>query len=199
MEASKRRRSLLDHKIQQLSKGSSEGSGIIPEFPDGPKDNSEVTEKQDGNVQTNLTLSSAELKIQSTIDVPIHQEDPVVQRTPLIDTFISMTSLEISKHCEWTCKDIDYRLIKEQNDFIILVTQSSFQDYNKYEHVGPKVTSTQDGERSQDDDQRLHLADDLKKLKITYRVKLKGTSSIPKSKITTSKYKISNEESKTMS
>ncbi|GKE14738.1 hypothetical protein Tco_1422315, partial [Tanacetum coccineum] len=32
VEASKRRRSLLDHKIQQLSKGSSEGSGIIPEI-----------------------------------------------------------------------------------------------------------------------------------------------------------------------
>nr|GEU52402.1 hypothetical protein [Tanacetum cinerariifolium] len=31
VEASKRKRSLLDHKIQLLSKGSSEGSGIIPE------------------------------------------------------------------------------------------------------------------------------------------------------------------------
>ncbi|GJU27693.1 hypothetical protein Tco_1166314 [Tanacetum coccineum] len=31
---------LLDHKIQQLSKGSSEGSGITPEVPDEPKDNS---------------------------------------------------------------------------------------------------------------------------------------------------------------
>nr|GEU88082.1 retrovirus-related Pol polyprotein from transposon TNT 1-94 [Tanacetum cinerariifolium] len=40
VEASKRRRSLLDHKIQLLSKGSSEGSGIIPEVPDEPKDNS---------------------------------------------------------------------------------------------------------------------------------------------------------------
>ncbi|GJZ96758.1 hypothetical protein Tco_0669092 [Tanacetum coccineum] len=33
-KASKRRRSLLDYKIQQLSKGSSEGFGIIPEVPD---------------------------------------------------------------------------------------------------------------------------------------------------------------------
>ncbi|GJS46955.1 hypothetical protein Tco_0597076 [Tanacetum coccineum] len=40
VEASKRRRSLLDHKIQQLSKGSSEGSGIILEVPGEPKDNS---------------------------------------------------------------------------------------------------------------------------------------------------------------
>nr|GFB48203.1 hypothetical protein [Tanacetum cinerariifolium] len=36
VEASKRRRSLLDHKIQLLSKGSSEGSGIIPEVLDEP-------------------------------------------------------------------------------------------------------------------------------------------------------------------
>ncbi|GJY36778.1 hypothetical protein Tco_0422156 [Tanacetum coccineum] len=39
----------------------------------------------------------------------------------------------------------------------------SFQDCNKYEHVGPIVTSAQDGKGSQDDDQRLRLADDLQK------------------------------------
>ncbi|GKE53407.1 hypothetical protein Tco_1488563, partial [Tanacetum coccineum] len=42
------------------------------------------------NVQTSLTLSSAELEIQSMVDVPIHQEDPAVQRTSLIDNVISM-------------------------------------------------------------------------------------------------------------
>ncbi|GJW47499.1 putative ribonuclease H-like domain-containing protein [Tanacetum coccineum] len=89
---------LLDHKIQQLSKGSSEGSGTTPEVLDEPKDNSEykteaiVAKKQAGYVQTNLTLSSAELEIQSMIDVPIHQEDLAVQRTPLIDPVISMVS-----------------------------------------------------------------------------------------------------------
>ncbi|GKF97851.1 hypothetical protein Tco_0293672, partial [Tanacetum coccineum] len=40
MEASKRRRSMLDYRIQQLSNGLSEGSGIIPEVLDEPKDNS---------------------------------------------------------------------------------------------------------------------------------------------------------------
>ncbi|GJR81187.1 hypothetical protein Tco_0151972 [Tanacetum coccineum] len=39
-ETEELRRNLLDHKIQQLSKGSSEGSGITPEVPDEPKDNS---------------------------------------------------------------------------------------------------------------------------------------------------------------
>nr|GEV89516.1 hypothetical protein [Tanacetum cinerariifolium] len=40
VEASKRRRSLLEHKIQLLSRGSSEGSGIILEVFDERKDNS---------------------------------------------------------------------------------------------------------------------------------------------------------------
>nr|GEW22627.1 hypothetical protein [Tanacetum cinerariifolium] len=75
VEASKRRRSLLDYKIQLLSKGSSEGS--------------EVAEKQAGNIQTSLTLSSAKLEIQSMVDVPTHQDDLAVQRTPLINTIIS--------------------------------------------------------------------------------------------------------------
>ncbi|GJW00732.1 hypothetical protein Tco_1555983 [Tanacetum coccineum] len=69
MEASKRRRSMLDYRIQQLYK-----------------------EKKAGNVQTSLTLSSTELEIQSMVDVPIHQEDLVVQRTPLIDTVILMVT-----------------------------------------------------------------------------------------------------------
>ncbi|GKD71495.1 hypothetical protein Tco_1325585, partial [Tanacetum coccineum] len=124
-------RSLLDHKIQELSKGSSEGSGIIPEVLDEPKYNS-VVEKQARNVQTSLTLSSAKLEIQSMVDVLIHQEDLAVQTTPLIDTVISMvtnkttstptppttqdqvqmystscwkdSSRESRKLCEWACK-----------------------------------------------------------------------------------------------
>ncbi|GJY56689.1 retrovirus-related pol polyprotein from transposon TNT 1-94 [Tanacetum coccineum] len=40
MEASKRRRSMLDYIIKQLFKGLSDGSGIILEVPDEPKDNS---------------------------------------------------------------------------------------------------------------------------------------------------------------
>ncbi|GJY81097.1 retrovirus-related pol polyprotein from transposon TNT 1-94 [Tanacetum coccineum] len=50
---------------------------------------------------------------------------------------------------------------------------TSFQDKQRYEHVGPNVTSTQDGKRSQVDDKRLCLVDDLKKLKITYKSSLK--------------------------
>ncbi|GJY53932.1 hypothetical protein Tco_0445596 [Tanacetum coccineum] len=83
----------IDNDLQQLSKGLSEGYGITPEVPDEPKDNSVVVaEKQAGYVQTNLTLSSAELEIQSMVDVPIYQEDLAVQRTPLIDPVISMVT-----------------------------------------------------------------------------------------------------------
>ncbi|GJY48326.1 hypothetical protein Tco_0438282 [Tanacetum coccineum] len=75
---------------RRSTSGSSEGSGTTPEVPDEPKDNSAVVaEKQAGYVQTNLTLSSAELEIQSMVDVPIHQEDLAVQRTPLIDLLFS--------------------------------------------------------------------------------------------------------------
>ncbi|GKD50595.1 hypothetical protein Tco_1279571 [Tanacetum coccineum] len=140
VEAFKRIRSLLDHKIQQLSKGSSEGSGTIPEVLDEPKDNSEVAEKQARNVHTNLTLSSAKLETQSMVDVPIHQEDPAVQRTSLIDTVTSMvtdktastpippTTQDQVQMCLTSCwkdsqenlesfiggrlRDVDYRLIQ---------------------------------------------------------------------------------------
>nr|GEV71206.1 putative retrotransposon protein [Tanacetum cinerariifolium] len=78
---------------EEKSSCSSEGSGIISEVLDEPKDNSE---KQAGNVQTSLTLSSAKLEIQSMMDVPIHQEGPAVQRTPLIDTVILMVTDKIA-------------------------------------------------------------------------------------------------------
>ncbi|GKA42836.1 hypothetical protein Tco_0735496 [Tanacetum coccineum] len=51
------------------------------------------------------------------------------------------------------------------------MSYSSFQQ--KYEHVGPKVTRSQDSKRSQVDDKRLCLVDDLKKLEITYKSNLK--------------------------
>ncbi|GKC46829.1 hypothetical protein Tco_1064551 [Tanacetum coccineum] len=55
-------------------------------------------------------------------------------------------------------------------------------DQEKYEHVSLKVTSTQDGKISQDDDSRLYLVDDLKEVQVHIEVKLKGTSSGLKSK-----------------
>ncbi|GJY94042.1 putative reverse transcriptase domain-containing protein [Tanacetum coccineum] len=45
------------------------------------------------------------------------------------------------------------------------VTIKAFKDQEKYEHVGLKVTSAQDGKSLQVDNKRLCLVDDLKKLK----------------------------------
>ncbi|GJW33428.1 putative reverse transcriptase domain-containing protein [Tanacetum coccineum] len=61
-----------------------------------------------------------------------------------------------------------------------------FQQQEQYEHVGPEVTSSQEGKRSQYDDKRLCLADDLKEAQVHIQVKLYGTSSSLNSKITTS-------------
>ncbi|GKE16799.1 hypothetical protein Tco_1424376, partial [Tanacetum coccineum] len=43
-----------------------------------------------------------------------------------------------------------------------------FQTQEQYEHVGPEVTRSQEGKRSQDDNKRLCLVDDLKEFKITF-------------------------------
>ncbi|GKB69928.1 hypothetical protein Tco_0931340, partial [Tanacetum coccineum] len=43
-----------------------------------------------------------------------------------------------------------------------------FQHQEQYEHAGPEVTRSQEGKRSQDDDKRLCLVDDLKEFKITF-------------------------------
>ncbi|GJR53520.1 hypothetical protein Tco_1404041 [Tanacetum coccineum] len=44
----------------------------------------------------------------------------------------------------------------------------SLADLEKYEHVGPEVIRSQEGKRSQDDDERLCLVDDLNEFKITF-------------------------------
>ncbi|GJX45799.1 hypothetical protein Tco_0262475, partial [Tanacetum coccineum] len=71
---------------------------------------------------------------------------------------------------------------------------TSFQYQEKYEHVGPKVTSIQDGKRSQDDDKRLCLAEDLKEAQVHTQVMLKGTSSWLKSKDPYAYHKIQDHE-----
>ncbi|GJS20400.1 hypothetical protein Tco_0449032 [Tanacetum coccineum] len=58
------------------------------------------------------------------------------------------------------------------------------------------VTSTQDGKRSQDDDKRLYLADDLKEAQNHMQVKLKGTSSSLKSKDRYAYHKLKDKDSR---
>ncbi|GKD44932.1 hypothetical protein Tco_1269577, partial [Tanacetum coccineum] len=85
------------------------------------------------------------------------------------------------------CKDI----MKAQKDDYI-----NFQDQEKYEHVGLKATSSPDGERSQDDDSRLCLADDLKEAQVHMQVKLRGTSSNLKSKDHYAYHKLKDKDSR---
>ncbi|GJW09798.1 hypothetical protein Tco_1575625 [Tanacetum coccineum] len=59
-----------------------------------------------------------------------------------------------------------------------------FQHQEQYEHVGPEVTRSQEGKRSQDDEKRLCLVDDLKEVQVQIQVKPIRTSSSLKSKIT---------------
>ncbi|GJR55169.1 hypothetical protein Tco_1405690 [Tanacetum coccineum] len=70
----------------------------------------------------------------------------------------------------------------EKKEALLTLRQKPVKDEEKYEHVGSKVTSTQDGKRSQDDDKRFYLADDLKEAQNHMQDKLKGTSSSLKSK-----------------
>ncbi|GJV08614.1 hypothetical protein Tco_1346270 [Tanacetum coccineum] len=56
-----------------------------------------------------------------------------------------------------------------------------FQHQEQYEHVGPKVTRSQEGKRSQDGDKRLCLVDDLKEVQVHILVKPIRTSSSLKS------------------
>ncbi|GJV46119.1 hypothetical protein Tco_1430655 [Tanacetum coccineum] len=121
--------------------GSSEGSGTTPEVPDEPKDNSAVVaEKQAGYVQTNLTLSSAELEIQSMVDVPIHQEDLAVQRTPLIDPVISMTFQEEFRSAGWCKENSDgQKTVAEDMGFNLLV--HSFRALSTLRRSGLRTAS----------------------------------------------------------
>ncbi|GKD86608.1 hypothetical protein Tco_1357762, partial [Tanacetum coccineum] len=62
----------------------------------GEQANVQVSKPASPNTSSYLTLSSGEYKIQSMVDVTIHQEDPAVQRTPLVDTIISLVTKKIT-------------------------------------------------------------------------------------------------------
>ncbi|GKC45695.1 hypothetical protein Tco_1063417, partial [Tanacetum coccineum] len=79
-----------------------------------------------------------------------------------------------------------FELVMEGAYGCILDGYTRFQHQEQYEHVGLEVTRSQEGKRSQDDDKRLCLVDDLKEAQIHIQVKPIKTSSSLKLKITTS-------------
>ncbi|GKA87405.1 hypothetical protein Tco_0809169, partial [Tanacetum coccineum] len=104
MEDFKRKRRKLDYRIQQHSKDSSEGSCIIPDVLDEPKDNSGSSSSSlygsDDEVQdvssdekNKVNESKADAKV---VEKQAGDEDPVVERTLLIDTIISMVTEKLT-------------------------------------------------------------------------------------------------------
>ncbi|GJT89474.1 hypothetical protein Tco_1071191 [Tanacetum coccineum] len=82
-------------------------------------------------------------------------------------------------------RQVHYRmLILDQHIQRNHKSSSIYQE--KYEHVGPQDTRPQDGKRSQDDDQRLDLADDLMKA----QDHISSLNTCHKTKTTTSKERI---------
>nr|GEV64468.1 hypothetical protein [Tanacetum cinerariifolium] len=71
---------------QEKIAGSSEGSGMFLEVPDEPKDNS-------GSSSSSIFRADDEVQdVSSDEENKADAEDPAVQRTPLIDTIISMVT-----------------------------------------------------------------------------------------------------------
>nr|GEU46246.1 hypothetical protein [Tanacetum cinerariifolium] len=91
---------------------------------------------------------------------------------------------------------IDTKVFTMTMEILPESTSNKLCNQEKYEHVGLKVTSTQDGKRSQDDDKRLCLADDLKEAHVHMQVKLKGTSSSLKSKDHCVNHKLKDKDSR---
>ncbi|GKF20139.1 hypothetical protein Tco_0068777, partial [Tanacetum coccineum] len=78
---------------------------------------------------------------------------------------------------------------------VYFITACSYSTDTFNDLMKAQMTQAQDGERPQVDDQRLDLADDLKEA----QDHISHSITSYKTKITTSKYKILREESKTMS
>ncbi|GJT33137.1 hypothetical protein Tco_0923556 [Tanacetum coccineum] len=114
--------------------------------------------------------------LEKFVGVPEHQSDNKVF-TMMMEILPEPTS---NKLCGKLCGSDEVLKLKLNNFKKDEIT--SFQEQEKYEHVVPKVTSSQDGKRSQDDDKILCLVDDLKEAQVHMQVKLKGTSSSLKSK-----------------
>ncbi|GJS23424.1 hypothetical protein Tco_0452056 [Tanacetum coccineum] len=71
-------------------------------------------------------------------------------------------TLKSTSSSRQSIKLIPYEVLKLKN--IKQDGYTHFQRQEQYEHVGPEVTRSQEGKRSQDDDKRLCLVDDLKEV-----------------------------------
>ncbi|GJY75016.1 hypothetical protein Tco_0479447 [Tanacetum coccineum] len=104
-------------------------------------------------------------------DIPLYSEEVLRDYTSILSTFLTHELVGIEK---WQSAP---RLRSLKPNRLILHSHSKDgnpalanikQALEQYEHVGPEVTRSQEGKRSQDDDKRLCLVDDLKEFKITF-------------------------------
>ncbi|GKE45490.1 hypothetical protein Tco_1472774, partial [Tanacetum coccineum] len=96
----------------------------------------------------------------------------------MVDSYKDGVEVPDSSCCSRQVKIHNHMLILDRQIDKVLklktsrkMTIKAFKDQEKYEHVGPKVTSAQDGKSLQVDNERLFLDDDLKKLKDHLQVK----------------------------
>ncbi|GKA88892.1 hypothetical protein Tco_0810704 [Tanacetum coccineum] len=143
----------------------------------------------DVNMELILLADERELQYREREGVVSQFEDIVI----LMVDAAGLRQVKIHRHMLILDRHID-EVLKLKN--FKKDERTSFQGQEKYEHVGPKVTSTQDGKRSQDDDSRLYLADDLKEAQVHMQVNLKGTSSGLKSKDHYAYHKLKDKDSR---
>ncbi|GJZ62584.1 hypothetical protein Tco_0618721, partial [Tanacetum coccineum] len=156
---------------------------------DLPRDNLLVSvevlrfeKKRSKSENKGIMPTEMELKLEQT------QQGRNQVNTSTVRITMMIADIEESRHGPSSYKDGDsvrqvhYRmLILDQHIQRNHESSSIYQE--RYEHVGPQDTRPQDGERSQDDDLRLDLADDLKKA----QDHISSSNTSHKTKITTSK------------
>ncbi|GJX51424.1 hypothetical protein Tco_0278269 [Tanacetum coccineum] len=97
--------------------------------------------------------------------------EPVVDYKPYSFPAGVVVVPDVKVEANTTCSystDIYKDIMKAQLKNIKKDGYTRFQHQEQYKHVGPEVTRSQEGKRSQDDDKRLCLLDDLKEFKITF-------------------------------
>nr|GEV82737.1 hypothetical protein [Tanacetum cinerariifolium] len=86
---------------------------------------------------TNILKDTTKIKIQSMVDVSIYQEDPVVQRTPLINNVISMVTEKLPPTPPPTTTEAQVTNVSE-SDSSSMVLQRISKLENKFEML-PKI------------------------------------------------------------
>ncbi|GJX78393.1 hypothetical protein Tco_0325204 [Tanacetum coccineum] len=129
------------------------------------------------SLRTLSTLRRSGLRTASTVAKPCQGDSSEFYLITSTGIPVKEILLKLNLPDHWILKD-------GGEDALLKLFKITYQE--RYEHVGPNVASSQDGET------RLCLVDDLKVFKITisHSRQDKGTSSSLKSMITTSNHKL---------